>query len=98
MSGSRSRGLARTLAAGAVVAAAALPAGAAPVDDYMAARDKAVEKGNKTDDPRWDEINTIGDEGSAAFRACFAREAQGQPFLAAAVKRAEVLLATARGN
>ncbi|QRG08254.1 hypothetical protein EZH22_08075 [Xanthobacter dioxanivorans] len=88
--------MARTLAAGAVVAAAALPAGAAPVDDYMAARDKAVEKGNKTDDPRWDEINTIGDEGSAAFRACFAREAQ--PFLAAAVKRAEALLATARGN
>ncbi|MEP9354624.1 hypothetical protein ABLE93_13610 [Xanthobacter sp. KR7-65] len=59
---------------------------------------KQVEKDNKEQDPRWDEIAKINDEGSAAYRACFAKEAPNQPFFAAAVKRAEALLATARGQ
>lgn len=62
------------------------------------AMQKAVEKDNKDNDPRWEEIAKIGDDGSAAFAACFAREAPSQPFFPAAVKRAEALLATARGN
>lgn len=59
---------------------------------------KAAEKSKKEDDPRWEQANTADVDASNAFRACFAREAQGQPFLAAAVKRAEALLATSRGN
>ena len=58
----------------------------------------AAEKSRKQDDPRWEEANKADVDASNAFRACFAKEAQGQPVLAAAVKRAETLLATARGN
>lgn len=58
----------------------------------------AAQKTKKEDDPRWEEANKAEGDAWVAYRACFAREAQGQPFLAAAVKRAEALLATARGN
>lgn len=69
-----------------------------PFQTKADALQKAVEKDNKEQDPRWDEITKIQDEGSNAFRACFAKEAASQPFMAAAVKRAEGLLATARGQ
>lgn len=59
---------------------------------------KQVEKDNKDQDPRWEEITKIQDEGSAAYRACFVKEAPSQPFFAAAVKKAEAFLATARGQ
>ncbi|MEP9350222.1 hypothetical protein [Xanthobacter sp. KR7-225] len=59
---------------------------------------KQVEKDNKSEDPRWDQISAINDEGSAAYRDCFAKAAPTQPFFAAAVKRAEAFLATARGQ
>lgn len=59
---------------------------------------KQVEKDNKNEDPRWDEITGIQDEGSIAYRACFAKEAPGLPFFPAAVKKAEAFLATARGQ
>lgn len=58
----------------------------------------AISKDNKTDDPRVAEATKIADEGSAAYRACFAKEAQTQPFLAAAVRKAEAFLQTTRGN
>lgn len=59
---------------------------------------KAVEKENKENDPRWDEISKTEGDGSDAYRACFAKEAPNQPFFAAAVKQAEAFLATARGK
>lgn len=59
---------------------------------------KQVEKDNKDQDPRWEEITKIQDEGSNAYRACFMKEAPNQPFFAAAVKKAEAFLATARGQ
>ncbi|MFG1299675.1 hypothetical protein V5F49_07745 [Xanthobacter sp. V3C-3] len=59
---------------------------------------KQVEKDNKNEDPRWEEITKIQDEGSVAYRACFAKEAPAQPFFAAAVKKAEAFLATTRGQ
>ncbi|MFG1360720.1 hypothetical protein [Xanthobacter pseudotagetidis] len=59
---------------------------------------KAEEKDAKDQDPRWEEIPKIQDEGSLAYRACFVKEAPSQPFFAAAVKRAEAFLATARGQ
>jgi hypothetical protein len=59
---------------------------------------KAAEKSKNQDDPRWEQANAADVDASNAYRACFAKEAVGQPFLAAAVKRAEALLATARGN
>ncbi|MFG1236819.1 hypothetical protein V5F63_06385 [Xanthobacter autotrophicus DSM 597] len=59
---------------------------------------KQVEKDNKDQDPRWEEITRIQDEGSNAYRACFMKEAPNQPFFAAAVKKAEAFLATARGQ
>lgn len=59
---------------------------------------KQVEKDNKDQDPRWEEITKIQDEGSVAYRACFVKEAPNQPFFAAAVKKAEAFLATARGQ
>lgn len=58
----------------------------------------AAEKSKNQDDPRWEQANKADVDASNAYRACFAKEAVGQPFLAAAVKRAEALLATARGN
>ncbi len=59
---------------------------------------KQVEKDNKDQDPRWEEITKIQDEGSNAYRACFMKEAPSQPFFAAAVKKAEAFLATSRGQ
>lgn len=59
---------------------------------------KAVEKDAKDQDPRWEEINKIQDEGSLAYRACFVKEAPSQPFFAAAVKKADAFLGTARGQ
>lgn len=59
---------------------------------------KQVEKDNKDQDPRWEQITKIQDEGSIAYRACFLKEAPGQPFFAAAVKKAEAFLATSRGQ
>lgn len=59
---------------------------------------KQVEKDNKDEDPRWEEITRIQDEGSAAYRACFVKEAPSQPFFAAAVKKADAFLGTARGQ
>ncbi|QRG08253.1 hypothetical protein EZH22_08070 [Xanthobacter dioxanivorans] len=59
---------------------------------------KAAQKSKKDDDPRFDQAAQAEDEGAAAYRACFAKEAQGQPFFTAALKRAEALLATARGK
>lgn len=58
----------------------------------------AAEKSRKQDDPRWDAANKADMDASTAYRACFAREAQGQPFLADVVKQAQALLETARGN
>ena len=58
----------------------------------------AAQKSKKEDDPRWDDASRAEDEGSAAYRACFAKEAKSQPFFAGAVARAEALLQTARGN
>lgn len=59
---------------------------------------KQVEKDNKDQDPRWEEITKIQDEGSAAYRACFVKEAPAQPFFAAATAKAEAFLKTARGQ
>lgn len=58
----------------------------------------AAEKDNKEDDPRWEQIAQIQEEGSTLYRDCFAKAAQGLPFFSAATKQAEALLATARGN
>ncbi|MFG1244101.1 hypothetical protein V5F31_17125 [Xanthobacter sp. V7C-4] len=58
----------------------------------------AAQKSKKDDDPRWDDASRAEDEGSAAYRTCFAKEAKNQPFFTAAVARAEALLQTARGN
>ncbi|MFG1319555.1 hypothetical protein [Xanthobacter autotrophicus] len=58
----------------------------------------AAQKSKKDDDPRWDDASRAEDDGSAAYRACFAKEARSQPFFAAAVARAEALLQTARGK
>jgi hypothetical protein len=58
----------------------------------------AAEKSKNQDDPRWAQANSAEVDASLAFRACFAKEAAGKPFLAAAVKRAEALLANARSN
>lgn len=69
-----------------------------PFKTKMDALQKAAEKDNKDNDPRWEQITTVGDEGSAAYRACFVKEAPNQPFFAAAVKSAEAFLQTARGN
>lgn len=69
-----------------------------PFRDKAAALTKVVEKDNKTDDPRWTEITRITDDGSNAYRACFAQAAPTQPFFATVQKRAEALLQTARGN
>lgn len=59
---------------------------------------KLVEKENKSDDPRWDEIVKIASDGSDAYRACFAKEAPKQPFFATVTKTADALLKTARGQ
>ncbi|MFG1425621.1 hypothetical protein [Roseixanthobacter glucoisosaccharinicivorans] len=59
---------------------------------------KAIEKDNKSEDPRWEELTRINDAGSQAFRACFAKEAPAQPFFPVAVKRADALLDIARGK
>ncbi|MFG1412378.1 hypothetical protein V5G24_14805 [Xanthobacter sp. VTT E-85241] len=59
----------------------------------------AVQKGGKgADDPRWDKANALRDEGSAAVRACYAREMVTQPQFAAVLKKAEALLQKMRGN
>lgn len=59
---------------------------------------KAAEKDNKSDDPRWNEIEKILGEGSEAYRACFVKEAPAQPFFSAATKRAGEFLQIARGS
>lgn len=69
-----------------------------PFKTKMDALQKAAEKDNKDGDPRWEQINALGEEGSIAYRACFAKEAPGQAFFPVAVKRAEAFLQTARGN
>ncbi|MCK0206839.1 hypothetical protein MWN33_02205 [Starkeya koreensis] len=57
-----------------------------------------IEKAGNIEDPRWESLYAGLDAGGAAYRACFAREAPNQPFFAAALKRAEAFLQTARGN
>lgn len=69
-----------------------------PYKAKMDALQKAVEKDNKDSDPRWEQVTQIGDEGTTAYRACFAKEAPSLPSFAAAVKRAEAFLQTARGK
>ncbi|MDQ0505344.1 hypothetical protein [Xanthobacter agilis] len=69
-----------------------------PHEDKAAALTKVVEKDNKPEDPRWNDIQKILDEGSTAFRTCFAKEAPSQPFYAAAVGRAEAFLKAISGN
>ncbi|MFS8036351.1 hypothetical protein ACI7BZ_05165 [Xanthobacter sp. AM11] len=69
-----------------------------PVKAKADALQKQVEKDAKDEDPRWDTINKLNEDGSAAYRACFQKEAPGQPFFANAVKQAEAFLATARGQ
>ncbi|MFK8250296.1 hypothetical protein [Ancylobacter terrae] len=69
-----------------------------PYQVKVEALTKVVEAENKPEDPRWDEIVKITDEGSDAYRACFVKEAPKQPFFANAVKRAEAFLQTARGK
>lgn len=69
-----------------------------PYQAKAAALQKAVEQAKKDNDPRWDEITKITSDGSDVFRACFAKEAPSQPFFAAALKRADAFLGTARGN
>ncbi|MFG1422363.1 hypothetical protein [Roseixanthobacter liquoris] len=69
-----------------------------PYKTKAEALQKAIEKDNKSEDPRWDELTRINDSGSQAYRACFAREAPAQPFFPMAVKRAEALLDIARGK
>lgn len=58
---------------------------------------KAAEKAGGENDPRWDVLMAVEDEGALAYRTCFAREAAAQPFFAAATKRAQDLLDSARG-
>lgn len=58
----------------------------------------AAEKSKNDQDPRWQESTTVEEEGAAAYRACFQKEAPNQPFFAEATKRAEELLSTARGQ
>lgn len=69
-----------------------------PYDVKVSALQEAVDKDNKPDDPRWDQIAEIGDEGGAAFRKCFAEKAKDQPFFAAATKQAEQLLQAIRAK
>lgn len=69
-----------------------------PYQVKVEALTKAVEAENKPEDPRWDEIVKISDEGSVAYRECFTKEAPKQPFFANAVKRAEAFLQTSRGK
>lgn len=59
---------------------------------------KGAEKDGKPDDPRWTEISRAFDDGSAAFRACFAQAAQSRPILAPAIRQAEGFLATLRAG
>ncbi|OYX75460.1 MAG: hypothetical protein B7Y95_02610 [Rhizobiales bacterium 32-66-11] len=69
-----------------------------PYKTKVEALQKAIEKDNKSEDPRWEELTRINDAGSQAFRVCFAREAPAQPFFPVAVKRADALLDIARGK
>lgn len=57
-----------------------------------------VQKSDKTGDPRMDEAFEMEEEAASAFRACFAKAAPGQPFLAAATKAADAILKTMRGQ
>ncbi|MFG1481024.1 hypothetical protein V5F53_20570 [Xanthobacter sp. V4C-4] len=78
-----------------------LPACDATWKPYAARIDglrRDAEKGGNPDDPRWVQISQAYDQGSAAFRACYATAVQGQPALTTAARRAEGLLATLRGN
>lgn len=58
----------------------------------------AADKDGKEDDPRWEEAAEVYDDGASAYRACFAREAKGKPFLAEAQAKAEAFLKIARGG
>lgn len=58
----------------------------------------AAEKSKNDQDPRWQESTKVEEEGAAAYRACFVKEAPAQPFFQEATKRAQELLATARGK
>lgn len=58
----------------------------------------AAEKSKNDQDPRWDQATDVEEEGAAAYQACFAKAAPALPFFAAATKRAQDLLATARGE
>lgn len=69
-----------------------------PYEAKADALQKKVEKDNKPEDPRWDEVFKIAADGSDAYRACFAKEAPKDPSFAAATKAAETLLKQARGQ
>lgn len=52
----------------------------------------AAQKGKGADDPRWTEALGLWNEGTDAFRACFAQELPKQPYFAAITNRAAALL------
>ncbi|MFG1463993.1 hypothetical protein V5F77_13955 [Xanthobacter sp. DSM 24535] len=59
----------------------------------------AVQKGGKgADDPRWDKAMTLRDDGSAAVRACYAKEIVNQPQFTLVLKKTEALLQKLRGS
>lgn len=58
----------------------------------------AAEKVGRLDDPRWEQVAEILDDGGEAFRACFAKAAKGQPFVAEATRKAEAFLKRMAGN
>lgn len=69
-----------------------------PFAAKIEALEVAAAKDNKDDDPRWEEIAKLEEDGGTAFRSCFAKEAPAQPFFAAATKLAEALLQNIRGR
>lgn len=83
---------------GDVKAIAACDALWKPFATKIAALQAAAEKENKDDDPRWDEIAKLEDDGGAAFRTCFVKEVPSQPVFAAATKQAEAFLQAVRGK
>ncbi|WP_454918946.1 hypothetical protein [Xanthobacter sediminis] len=69
-----------------------------PYDTRIQALLKATAGVSDLEDPRWSELAKVEEEGSAAFRACFAKAPETQAALAAAAKRAEGFLQNLRGQ
>lgn len=70
----------------------------APYDTKIQALLKATANVSDLEDPRWSELAKMEEDGSAAFRACFAKAPEVQAALAAATKRADAFLQSLKGN